>query len=104
MLALVDSYSTLGSGVKNFLCVALALEECGHKALGIRLDSGDLALLSKEARKMYIEVGNKFGKDFGYLKIVASNDINEDVIKKLKEKNHEIDVFGIGTNLVTCQA
>lgn len=60
LLALVDSYSTLHCGVKNFLCVALALEDCGHKAIGIRLDSGDLAYLSKEARKMFKEVANKY--------------------------------------------
>jgi nicotinate phosphoribosyltransferase len=52
-LALVDSYSTLNSGVKNFLLVALALDDLGYKAVGIRLDSGDLAHLSKEARMMF---------------------------------------------------
>lgn len=43
LMALVDSYSTLNSGVKNFLTVALALDDLGHKPIGIRLDSGDLA-------------------------------------------------------------
>lgn len=101
-LALVDSYSTLGSGVKNFLVLALALDDLGHKPIGIRLDSGDLAYLSKEVRRMYKEVADKYGRDFSFLKIVASNDINEEALYKLAEKGHEIDMFGIGTNLVTC--
>ncbi len=102
LMALVDSYSTLNSGVKNFLVVALALDDIGHKPIGIRLDSGDLAQLSKDARRMYKEVADKFGRDFSYLKIVASNDINEESLYKLAEVGHEIDMFGIGTNLVTC--
>jgi nicotinate phosphoribosyltransferase len=103
-LALVDTYDTLNSGVPNFLCVALALNEIGYKAVGIRLDSGDLAYLSKEARKVFVEISQKFSVDFSKLLIVASNDINEIVLKSLREQGHEIDVFGIGTNLVTCQA
>ena len=53
-LALVDTYDTLGSGVPNFLIVAKALHEMGYKPLGIRLDSGDLAWLSREARQAFI--------------------------------------------------
>lgn len=101
-LALVDSYSTLNSGVKNFLLVALALDNLGYKAIGIRLDSGDLAYLSKEARIMFNQTASHYGKDFSHLKIVASNDINEKSLKELKASGHEIDTFGIGTNLVTC--
>ena len=52
-LVVVDSYNTLKSGVPNFLAVGLALKESGHHPLGIRLDSGDLASLSKAARKMF---------------------------------------------------
>ena len=52
LLCLVDTYDTLNSGVPNYICVALALLECGYEPKGIRLDSGDLAYLSKEARKM----------------------------------------------------
>lgn len=101
-MALVDSYSTLLSGVRNFIVVALALDDLGFKALGIRLDSGDLAHLSKEAKKMFKEAGDKYQKDLSYLKVVASNDINEDALYSLAAKGHEIDIFGIGTNLVTC--
>ena len=103
-LALVDTYDTVQSGLPNFLSVALALHELGFKAVGIRLDSGDLAYLSKEARKMFVQTASKFNVDFSHLLIVASNDINEVVLKSLREEGHEIDVFGIGTNLVTCQA
>lgn len=103
-LALVDTYDTLGSGVPNFICVALALAEIGLNAVGIRLDSGDLAYLSRESRKMFEIYGSKHGVDLSKVLIVASNDINESVLKSLREEGHEIDVFGIGTNLVTCQA
>lgn len=49
-------------------------------------------------------MGQKFDRDFSKVKVVASNDINEKSIRSLISKNHQIDVFGIGTNLVTCQA
>lgn len=101
--ALVDSYSTMNSGVKNFLCVALALKELGYDSIGIRLDSGDLAKLSQDAKRLMKETGMKYGHDFSHMKVIASNDINERTLQELNEAKHEIDVFGIGTNLVTCQ-
>ncbi|EGG16852.1 nicotinate phosphoribosyltransferase-like protein [Cavenderia fasciculata] len=104
-LALVDTYDTLGSGVPNFISVALALNEIGYQALGIRLDSGDLSYLSKESRKMFQQVGQRYSIDFfAKMQIVASNDLNENTILALNRQGHEIDVFAIGTNLVTCQA
>jgi len=103
-LALVDTYDTVKSGVPNFLCVALALAEIGYKPVGIRLDSGDLAYLSKVSRDMFNKAGEKYNVDFSELKIVASNEINETTLSSLKEQGHEIDNFGIGTHLVTCQA
>ncbi|KAJ0409877.1 hypothetical protein P43SY_005771 [Pythium insidiosum] len=104
-LALVDTYDTLSSGVPNFLCVALALHELGYKPIGIRLDSGDLSYLSKQARAKFIEVSERYGIDyFKRLNITASNDINEAVLNSLNEQGHEIDSYGIGTHLVTCQA
>lgn len=87
-LGLVDSYSTLGSGVKNFLVVTLAIHDLGYHPLGIRLDSGDLAQLASESKKMFREVEAKYGKDLSFLKVVASNDINEETIKKLNDVNH----------------
>lgn len=106
-LALVDTYETLKSGVPNFVCVGLALLELGYQPLGIRLDSGDLAYLSLAARAIFEEVDGFGLNPFSFAascKIVASNDINEAVLVSLNEQGHSIDTFGIGTNLVTCQA
>lgn len=102
-LALVDTYDTLRSGVPNFLCVALALHRLGHRPVGVRLDSGDLAFLSRETRRMFCQVGELQAVDLGGLTIAASNDLNESVLLSLNQQGHEIDVFGIGTHLVTCQ-
>nr|AAP69616.1 nicotinate phosphoribosyltransferase-like protein [Dictyostelium discoideum] len=105
LVALVDTYDTLASGVPNFICVALALHQLGYKAVGIRLDSGDLSYLSKASRKLFKQIGEQFKIDyFEKFSIVASNDLNEPTIIALNRQGHEIDVFAIGTNLVTCQA
>jgi nicotinate phosphoribosyltransferase len=80
-LALVDTYDTLRSGVPNFLAVGAALNLVGYKPLGIRLDSGDLAYLSIETRKLFIKAdGDLHIQIFEKCDIVASNDINEEVI------------------------
>ncbi|KAM3128204.1 hypothetical protein pb186bvf_019687 [Paramecium bursaria] len=102
-LCLIDTYNTLKSGIFNFLAVAFALIDQGHQPRGIRLDSGDLAKLSKEVREIFQHYGKQFNKDVSYFKIVASNDINEESLLSFVKEGHEIDVFGIGTNLVTCQ-
>ena len=104
-LALVDTVNTLESGIPNFLCVAAALHDCGYEARGIRLDSGDLAYLSKQAREMFERAAKHTGANFfANFTIVASNDLNEAVIRSLNLQGHSIDVFAVGTNLVTCQA
>jgi len=104
-LALVDTYDTMNSGVPNFLSVAVALHRIGFKAVGIRLDSGDLAYLSNETRKLFRETAQKMDIDyFEKFSVVASNDLNEDTINSLNRQGHSIDVFAVGTNLVTCQA
>jgi len=106
-LALVDTYDTLNSGVPNFLCVAVALHRIGYRAIGIRLDSGDLAYFSVQARARFRSLATRLGADYAWLgscTIVASNDINEETLCSLKAQGHEIDQFGIGTHLVTCQA
>ena len=103
-LALIDTYDTLGSGLRNFVLVSLALDDAGHRPIGIRLDSGDLAYLSTECRKKFTAISKSHGRPFfDKLTIVASNDINEGVLQALKKEEHAITAFGIGTNLVTCQ-
>jgi nicotinate phosphoribosyltransferase len=104
-LALVDTYDTLNSGVPNFIAVASVLARLGHKAVGIRLDSGDLAYLSKEARSMFQDADKKLGEGSCIAKclIMASNDINEAVLHSLNDQGHELDALGVGTHLVTCQ-
>jgi nicotinate phosphoribosyltransferase len=147
-VALLDTYDILSSGVKNFLAVGWALFLTGHKPVGVRVDSGDLAYFSRmireEFRKADKIIAEETAKEeqekekereestggkeeegqgqqqdqqqpgqqnsqttvsfsFEKLMIVASNDINEDVLLSLNREGHEIDIFGIGTHLVTCQ-
>lgn len=103
-LALVDTYDVKKSGLINFTAVALALHQCGYQALGIRLDSGDLAYLSNIARDYFVQIGDQYNIPyFRKLVIMASNDINDDTILSLNDQGHNIDSFGIGTHLVTCQ-
>lgn len=94
-ILLVDTYDTLDSGLPNAIQVAKELEEQGHRLLGIRLDSGDLAYLAKRAREMLDEAGLE------YVNIAASNQLDEHVIRSLDDQNAPIDVFGVGTQLVT---
>ncbi|XP_022149494.1 nicotinate phosphoribosyltransferase 2-like [Momordica charantia] len=104
-LALVDTYDVIRSGIPNFCAVALALNDLGYQAKGIRLDSGDLAYLSCEARKFFMAIEKEFGvPGFGKISISASNDLNEETLDALNKQGHEVDAFGIGTYLVTCYA
>lgn len=94
-ILLVDTYETIESGLPNAIRVAKELEKRGHRLLGIRLDSGDLAYLSKKARQMLDGAG------LGDVKIVASNLLDEYLIKSLLDQGAPIDIFGVGTKLVT---
>lgn len=94
---LVDTYNTLRSGLPNAITVAKEMENRGQRLMGVRLDSGDLAYLAKQTRKMLDEA------DLKYVKIVASNQLDEYVIQSLKEQEAPIDIYGVGTNLVTGQ-
>jgi nicotinate phosphoribosyltransferase len=91
---LVDTYDTL-EGVRRAVETGKRLRARGHDLAGIRLDSGDLAYLSVEARKILDEEG------FEKTAIVASNDLDEHVISSLEEQGAAIDVWGVGTRLVT---
>jgi nicotinate phosphoribosyltransferase len=93
---LVDTYDTLKSGVPNAIIVGKELEANGKKLLGIRLDSGDIAMLSREARKMLDESGLKDTK------ILASNDLDEYAIEEIRRNKGSVDLWGIGTKLATC--
>jgi len=102
--ALVDTYEVLRSGLLNFCAVAVALSDFGYRPIGIRLDSGDLAYLSNRARDVFRTIAVELSLPwFAQLNIVASNDINEETILSLNDQHHQIDCFGIGTHLVTCQ-
>ncbi len=92
---LVDTYDTINTGIPNAIKVGLEMQERGEKLKGIRLDSGDLAYLAKEARKSLDDAG------LDYVKIAASNQLDEHVIKSLIEQKAPIDLFGVGTSLVT---
>jgi len=92
---LIDTYNTLKSGLPKAITVAKEMEAKGQKLLGVRLDSGDLAYLSKKTRVILDDAG------LDYVKIVASNQLDEYVIKSPKEQGAPIDIFGVGTNLVT---
>lgn len=94
-LLLVDTYDTLKSGVPNAIKVFDELTAKGYRPLGIRLDSGDLAYLSKKARAMLDAAG------YDHVKIFASGDIDEDVLLALQAQDAKIDIFGIGTRLIT---
>ncbi|MEL6831647.1 MAG: nicotinate phosphoribosyltransferase [Bacteroidota bacterium] len=91
---LVDTYDTL-EGVRNAVKVGDKLKERGHKLLGIRLDSGDLTALSKEARRILDEGG------FPDAVIVASNDLDEQTITRIKQEGGKITTWGVGTRLAT---
>ena len=96
-LLLVDTYDTLRSGVPNAIKVFKELKAAGHKPKGIRLDSGDLAYLSKKARKMMDEAG------FPEAIICVSGDLEERSINSLIQQGAKIDSWGVGTKLITSE-
>ena len=91
---LVDTFNTI-EGVKNAIIVAKEMEKLGKKIIGVRIDSGDLAYLSKKIRKILDENNLK------YVEIIASNDIDEHILESLKLQGSKISFWGIGTKLVT---
>lgn len=99
MILLADTYNTLKQGVPDAITVFSEMKVAGTlpKTYGIRLDSGDLAYLSKEAHKMFAAAG------FGDAVIAASNDLDENLIAELKLQGCCINSWGVGTNLITAK-
>ena len=94
-LLLVDTYNTVNSGIPNAITVFNELRDQGYKPRGIRIDSGDIAYLSKVARQMLDDAG------FPDTIIVASSDLEEDTIDSLMIQGAKISAWGVGTNLIT---
>jgi len=92
---LVDTYDSV-EGISNAITTGLRMRERGQKFAGIRLDSGDLAYLSVRAREMLDAAG------FEETQIMASNDLDPETIESLQAQGARIDVWGVGTKLVTC--
>jgi nicotinate phosphoribosyltransferase len=94
-ILLIDTYDALGSGLAGAVQEAKRLAASGRRLAGVRLDSGDLAYLSKECRRRLDAEGLE------YVKIVASSDIDEYLLQDLKVQGAPIDVYGVGTRLAT---
>ena len=94
-ILLIDTYDII-DGCKNAIIVGKELQAKGKKLLGVRIDSGDITYFSKEVRKLLDDAGLKDTK------IVASNDIDEHVIREIKTNGGMVDIWGIGTKLATC--
>ena len=94
---LVDTYNTLKSGVPNAITIAKEMGQKEQKLQAIRLDSGDLAYLSKRARQLLNHA------DLDYVQIVVSNQLDEHLIKSLLDQGAPIDFFGVGTSIATGQ-
>lgn len=93
-ILLVDTYNTL-NGIRNAIIVAKQLTQQGHQLIAVRLDSGNLAELSQQARALLDEAGLQ------QTKILASGDLDEFKISELKQQNAKIDLWGVGTRLAT---
>ena len=95
---LIDTYSVLKSGLPNAITVFKELEAQGHRGAGVRIDSGDIAYLSKRCRKMLDEAG------LDYVGVVASNSLDEYIIRDLLMQGAQINSFGVGERLVTSKS
>ncbi|MFW5683806.1 MAG: nicotinate phosphoribosyltransferase [Spirochaetota bacterium] len=93
-ILLIDTYSTLGSGIEHAIAVGKELKKKGHR-FGVRLDSGDLEYLSKQVRKRLDKAGLTDAQ------ITASNELNEEIIHQLITSGSPIDSWGVGTSMVT---
>jgi len=94
-ILLIDTYDTLGSGIENAVAVGRKLKATGHGGFGVRLDSGDLEYMSRIVRRRLDEAG------LADARIVASNELDEHIIRQLITQGAPIDTWGVGTHLVT---
>jgi nicotinate phosphoribosyltransferase len=94
-ILLIDTYDTLGSGIENAVRVGKKLIAAGHKGFGVRLDSGDLEYMSREVRARLDAAG------LHEARIVVSNELDEHIIAQLVTRKAPIDIWGVGTHLVT---
>jgi nicotinate phosphoribosyltransferase len=92
---LLDTYDTLRSGLPNAIQAAREMRAAGHELRGVRIDSGDLAWLSKEVRRALDDAG------FPDVAIVASNELDEHIIESVRKEGGRVDVYGVGTQLTT---
>ena len=95
-ILLIDTYDTLKSGLPNALTVARELAARGRLLYGVRIDSGDLAYLSRQTRSAFDAAG------FPGVKIVASNELDEYLIESIRAEGGRVDIYGVGTRLATC--
>ena len=95
-ILLIDTYDTLKCGLPHALTVARELRERGHSLIGVRIDSGDLAYLSRQVRAAFDEAG------FPEVKVLASNELDENLIESMRREGSRIDIYGVGTRLATC--
>ncbi|MFK3939914.1 nicotinate phosphoribosyltransferase [Alkalihalobacillus sp. NPDC078783] len=95
VILLLDTTNTLGSGLPNAIRIAKEMEQRGQRLVAVRLDSGDLAYLSKKVRKRLDAEGLE------YVKISATNDLDEATIASLKQQGAQIDIWGVGTKFIT---
>ncbi len=93
---LIDTYNTI-EGVKKAIKVAREMRLKGHEMLGVRIDSGDLSALSIKVRQLLDAAG------FSQAKIMASNELDEFIIRDLKEQGSKVNLWGVGTNLITAK-
>jgi nicotinate phosphoribosyltransferase len=97
-ILLIDTYDTLKSGLDNAIEIGRKLQAQGHDSFGVRLDSGDLEYLSKRVRERLDKAG------LIKAKIAASNELDEGIIQQLINKKAPIDIWGVGTHLVTAKS
>lgn len=95
---LVDTYNVIKSGIPNAIKVFKELREAGYEGVGVRIDSGDIAYLTKKVRKMLDDAG------FSNIKIVISNSLDEFIIRDILLQGAQIDSFGVGERLVTSKS